>query len=146
MKTKQQVNLRMACGLFLNRLLAIVLFVCISMIGYAQQQTISGKITDAEGNPLPGVNIVIKGTSIGTITDMNGAFSLQSEQAEAVLVVSYVGFLTEEIEASSSSPVEINLVEDVQSLDELVVVGYGVQKKSLVTGAISSVKSDDLQG
>ena len=113
-----------------------------------QEQTslITGNITDSEtGEPLPGVNIVIKDTTTGTISDVDGNFSLKSESPDVTLTISYVGYTSQDYQVSGSAPVQVALSPDVMGLDEVVVVGYGVQKKSLVTGAISSVKSEDFE-
>lgn len=110
-----------------------------------QEITIKGKVTDTEGNPLPGVNIVEKGTTIGAVTDLNGEYTISVSSPEATLSFSYVGFLTEEIEVSNQTKIDIVLVEDIQSLDEVVVIGYGTMKKSDLTGAVASVKSEDLE-
>ncbi len=107
--------------------------------------TISGKVMDdATGEPLPGVNIVIKGTTSGTVTDATGNFTLESDKEEVVLQVSFVGYISKDMTVNSSQNIEIRLAPDVMGLDEVVVIGYGVEKKSLVTGSISTVKSEDI--
>ena len=109
----------------------------------AQQQKnrITGTVTDAFG-PITGANVVEKGTTNGTITDMDGNFTLEIPQG-ATLHISYIGYLSKEIKVGNQTDYTIQLVEDSQALEEVVVVGYGVQKRSSVTGAISSVKSED---
>lgn len=91
-----------------------------------------------------GANILVKGTTNGTITDMDGRFTLINVPENAILVVSYIGYLDREIPVAGKSTLEIRLKEDTQKLDEVVVVGYGVQKKVNMTGSISNVKADDL--
>ncbi|WP_288205698.1 TonB-dependent receptor [uncultured Parabacteroides sp.] len=108
-----------------------------------QSSPVSGVVKDANGDPLFGVNIVVKGTTIGSITDIDGNFSFEAP-AGSTLVVSYIGFKSQEIKVKGSSPINIVLQEDSEKLDEVVVVGYGVQKKSDVTGSLSSVKGEDL--
>jgi TonB-linked SusC/RagA family outer membrane protein len=109
-----------------------------------QQQKITGKVKDATtGEPLPGVNVLIEGTLVGVITDADGKYTIEVA-AGSTLVFSYVGFLTEKVLVSSQSTIDINLVADIQNLEEVVVIGYGIQKKSLVTGAISSLKEEQL--
>lgn len=109
----------------------------------AIQKTISGKITDDAGMPLPGANIVEKGTSNGVQTDFDGNFSISVSDENAVLVVSFVGFLNQEIEVGNQNRLAIQLISDAESLEEVVVTGYGTQRKSDVTGAISSIKTED---
>lgn len=109
------------------------------------QQQVSGIVTDADGMPLPGANIVEKGTTNGVTADFDGKFSIDLSNDSAVLVVSYIGFATKEITVNGQSTFDISLEESAAGLDEVVVVGYGSQKKSQVTGAISSVSSEDIQ-
>lgn len=110
-----------------------------------QQLQIGGTITDATtGEALPGVNVVIEGTTIGAVTDLNGKFSLQQPAQNSVLVFSFIGYLSQKATYTGQTVFNIMLVPDVQTLDEVVVVGYGVQKKSQVTGAISSIKAEDI--
>jgi TonB-linked SusC/RagA family outer membrane protein len=109
-----------------------------------QQTTIKGKITSSDGSFLPGVNVVEKGTTNGTVTDINGNYSLTLLKQESVLVFSYVGYLTEEVDAAGKEIIDVLLVEDIQHLDEVVVVGYGTVKKSDITGSLSSVTSEQL--
>lgn len=103
---------------------------------------ITGIVLDATGMPVFGANVIEKGTTNGTITDMDGKFSLEAREG-AVLVVSYIGFANREIKIGSQTNLSIALKEDAEALDELVVVGYGAQKKVNLTGAISSVKFDE---
>ena len=103
---------------------------------------IKGTILDATGMPVIGANVMVKGTTNGTITDMDGKFSLDVEEG-ATLVVSYIGFANQEIKVGKQTNLSIALKEDSIALDELVVVGYGVQKKASLTGSISSMKMDD---
>ncbi|MCI7705800.1 MAG: carboxypeptidase-like regulatory domain-containing protein, partial [Parabacteroides sp.] len=98
---------------------------------------IKGTILDATGMPVIGANVMVKGTTNGTITDMDGKFSLDVEEG-ATLVVSYIGFANQEIKVGKQTNLSIALKEDSEALDELVVVGYGVQKKASLTGSISS--------
>jgi TonB-linked SusC/RagA family outer membrane protein len=114
----------------------------VSLLG---QIKISGTVSDAtDGSPLPGANIVIKGTSTGTVTDQNGAYTFEVP-SDAVLVVSYVGYLAEEIEVAGKSTVNIILTPDLAKLEEVVVVGYGTMRKTDVTGAVSSLREDDIK-
>ncbi len=106
------------------------------------RQVISGTVTDEKGVPLPGATIRVKGTTKGTVTDIDGKFTLDVEQG-AVLQVSYLGYDLQEIVIGGQSEIAVQLQPDATQLDELVVVGYGTQKRSDVTGAIGSVKSED---
>lgn len=109
-----------------------------------QQYEVSGVVTDASGQPLPGANIIEKGTSNGTQSDFDGHFSIPVVNKNVVLVVSYIGFATKEFPINGQSNLQISLKEDSASLDEVVIVGYGSRKKSDLTGAVSSVKSEEL--
>ncbi|MDR2919001.1 MAG: TonB-dependent receptor [Tannerella sp.] len=110
------------------------------------QQTmrqITGRVIDKQGEPLPGANVMEKGTTNGIITDIDGRFTLNVNQG-AVLAISYIGFLTMEVTVGNQASITIELTEDTKALDEVVVIGYGVVKKSDLTGAVSSVKSEDI--
>ncbi len=112
-----------------------------------QQITIKGKVTDSEGNSLPGVNILEKGTTNGTVTDLDGYYTIEVSPADVILTFSYVGFLSEEIEVGGQTTIDVSLMEDILSMEEVVVIGYGTQKRGDVTSSISTVKSDDfIQG
>jgi TonB-linked SusC/RagA family outer membrane protein len=107
-----------------------------------QQVSIKGKITDASSSePLAGANIQVKGTNTGTVADINGTFSIEANTGD-VLVFSYVGYLPQEVTIGAETNINIALSPDVKNLEEVVVVGYGTQKRTVVTGAISSVSSD----
>jgi TonB-linked SusC/RagA family outer membrane protein len=101
--------------------------------------TIVGIITDAKGEPLPGVNISVRGTAIGAVSDANGKYSIRVPDRDAVLVYSYVGFSTREITVGNQTAIDVALFEDTRVIDEVVVIGYGIQKKATLTGSISSV-------
>lgn len=104
---------------------------------------VQGVVKDEKGNSIPGATVIVKGTTIGTATDLDGKFSLDVPEG-GILVVSFVGFTTREIQMGNQQVLEIVLKEDAAQLDEVVVVGYGSQKKSDLTGAISSLSSEDL--
>ena len=108
-----------------------------------QSSVVKGVVKDSNGEPLLGVNVLVKGTTIGAVTDIDGNFSFEAP-AGCTLVISYIGFESQEVKVKGNAPLNIILKEDSEALDEVVVVGYGVQKKSDVTGALSSVKGDDL--
>lgn len=106
-----------------------------------QGHIVTGRIVDKNGDPVIGANVLVRGTTNGTISDMDGRFSLDVPQ-NAVLQVSYIGYLTQEVQVKDQDKLNILLREDTQSLEEIVVVGYGTQKKGEVASAISSIKSD----
>lgn len=103
---------------------------------------INGRVVDSENQPVPGVNVLVKGTTLGTTTDADGQYALDVPDDADVLVFSFIGFITQEVSISNRTTVDISLVADVQQLSEVVVVGYGEQKKTTITGAVTSVKSD----
>ena len=125
--------------------LLLVGFTLFQVHAFAQEVSVSGTVTDEFGEPLPGVSILLKGTSVGTISDMNGKYSLSVPSEDATLVFSFVGYTTEEIQLNGRSTIDLSMNPDITSLEEIVVVGYGEQKKSLTTGAISSVKAEELE-
>jgi TonB-linked SusC/RagA family outer membrane protein len=106
---------------------------------------ITGKITDATGAPLPGVNVIVKGTTIGATANANGEYTLEVPSEDAILVFSFIGYATREILVSGRTTVDVTLEEDIQSLGEVIVVGYGTQEKKEVTSAISQVSGDDIR-
>jgi TonB-linked SusC/RagA family outer membrane protein len=107
------------------------------------QETIKGVVKDEQGAGLPGVSVVVKGTTAGTVSDNDGNYSVTAPN-KATLVFSYIGYLTQEVEAGSRTAVDVVLVSDTKSLGEVVVVGYGVQKKVTVTGSVTAVKGEEL--
>ncbi len=125
----------------------ILLTVMQSFNALAQEQTVTGRVIDAEtSESIPGATIVVKGTQNGTITDLDGNFRLSlSPTDEQVLIISFVGYETQEVSVAGKSQVEVSLGLDITSLEEVVVVGYGTQKKALNTGANLRVDGDDIQ-
>src|SRR5665811_152466 len=109
------------------------------------QQSVSGTVTDSNDMPLPGANVVEKGTTNGVTADFDGNFSLNVANDDAVLEVSYIGFATKEVVVNGQSTVNVQLEESAEGLDEVVVVGYGTQKAATVTGSISAVKGEELR-
>lgn len=117
--------------------------VVITPVESRQSSKITGTVVDAVSNePLPGVNIVVEGTTIGIVTDIDGKYTLDVPSSNAVLVFSYLGYVTERIEVSGRSVIDLGLVPDVKKLDEVVVIGYGTTSKRAVTGSVSKVQSD----
>jgi len=130
--------------LSLSKATLLVIAVFLSFATYAQQTSVSGTVTDPSGETIPGVNILEKGTTNGAVTDLDGAFTLTTSSPDAVLVFSFVGFATQEISLNGRATIEVVMGEDALGLDEVVVVGYGIQRKSDVTGSISAIKSDEI--
>ena len=128
-----KVSLRKACSTVLLSLFCVV----------ASAQTATGIVKDKTGEPMIGVNVLVKGTTNGTITDFDGKFILNDVSSGATLVVSYIGYLTQEVKAGQN--LIIVLEEDTKTLDEVVVIGYGVMKKRDLTGSVSSVKAGDIE-
>ena len=127
-----------------KKILILLLF-SFSAISYAQNVDVKGTITEgSSGQPLPGVNILIKNTSRGATTDFDGIFTINEVPINSVLVISYLGYVSQEITVVNSDPINIVLQEDTETLNEVVVIGYGSQTKKEVTGAVSTVSSETL--
>lgn len=111
-----------------------------------QQVKVSGKVTDSTtGEPLPGVSILVEGTTLGVATDMGGNFSIDLPSANSVLIFSYIGYNSEKVSVDGKSTLNVSLIPDVKSLDEVVVIGYGTVKKSDLTGAVATVSESTLR-
>ncbi len=108
------------------------------------ERVVSGKITNQSGEPIPGANVLVEGTTVGAITDVEGMYTINVPDNAEVLLVSFIGYLTERIEIAGRSRIDVALIEDIQSLQEIVVIGYGTQKKSDLTGAVGAVSGDEL--
>src|SRR5690606_24400962 len=108
--------------------------------------TVTGTVTDAQGEPIPGVTVSVPGTGIGTATDIDGRYSLTVPEGSS-LVFSFIGYESQTIAIGDQSVINVTLAEDMASLEEVVVVGYGVQQKKEITGAVASVNSENfIQG
>ncbi len=114
-------------------------------VAIKQGPTIKGTVTDENGSGLPGSTIQEKGTSNGTITDVDGNYSITVSDEDAVLAISFVGYVAVEIPVTGKSTIDVSLEPDIEALQEVVVVGYGTQKKETVTGSVASVKGDELE-
>jgi TonB-linked SusC/RagA family outer membrane protein len=125
-------------------MLALLLLLNFSGVAIAQDRSVTGTVTNDAGSPLPGVNIILKGTTTGTVSDLNGKFAIKVPVANSTLLITYVGYTNKEISVGEEANLIVVLQEDVQQLNEVVVIGYGVQKKSDLTGAVASVKPDEL--
>lgn len=128
-------------------LLSFLLMLFVVIPSWAQQQTVTGTVTAAEDNlTLPGVVVLERGTTQGTTTDIDGKFTINVSGPNAVLVFTYIGFLTQEASVGNRSIINVTLKEDVKLLGEVVVTGYGTQERKTLTSSISSVSSKDIQG
>ena len=120
-----------------------VQFLYFETASFAQNQ-VTGHVADATGEPIIGANVTVKGTTVGTITDIDGNFTLEVGSTDGTLVVSFIGYKSAEAAIKGKSPINVILQEDTETLDEVVVVGYGTQNRKSLTGAISDVKSESL--
>lgn len=142
---RNQVN---ACVLNLGillfrRILPILFCMAISLNLSAQKTTVTGQVVDSKNEPVIGATVMIKGTSIGTVSDFNGKFSLEATGSD-VLVISYVGMSTQQITIGTSKNIRVVMMDDTKALDEVVVVGYGTVKKRDLTTAVSTVSTKDI--
>ena len=126
------------------RMLLFSLLLGIASVVYAQVQ-VTGRVVDITGEPIIGANVVLKGTGQGTITDFDGKFSLSDLPKKGTLVVSYIGYVDQTVKIEGGNFYKIVLSEDTETLEEVVVVGYGTQKKLNITGAIDVVSSNTLE-
>lgn len=124
-------------------IVCLVFVLLLSSLGWSQTKMIMGTVTDMNGEPIIGATVKIKNTQSGTVTDMDGRFSLQVTPND-VLEITYIGYKGQEIRVGANTSLAVQLSEDIKMIDELVVVGYGVQKKSDLTGSISTVKPKDI--
>ncbi|MBD0777815.1 TonB-dependent receptor [Maribacter sp. ANRC-HE7] len=142
MKNTNQFNVKKCVLGLLRRALPILIFAFLSANATAQNTAISGSVTDEDGTPLSGANIVEKGTTNGVTADFDGNFSINVINKQASLIVSYIGFATKEVMVNGQTNLNLTLSESAASLDEVVLIGYGTAKKSDLTGSIASVKGD----
>lgn len=129
----------------MRNLLLIAMIALLSVsIAFGQARVVTGTVTEADtGDPIPGANVVLKGTSSGSVTDLDGKYSISIAEEGAVLVFSFVGFITSEMEVGNQSVIDIALKSDVTALSEVVVIGYGTQEKKEITSAVASVKEEN---
>lgn len=130
--------------LFEAKSLLTVLFLCLSIVVFAQTKTVKGTVLDERGESIIGASVSVKGTTTGTITDLDGKFTINTKNND-VLTISYVGYIEQSVSVAGQTDLKIILKEDSQVLDEFVVVGYGIQKKSDVTGAMINLSSEQLK-
>ena len=129
-------------SLFRGSILSLLLFGFAVSLTFAQERTVTGKVTSADAGSLPGVNIVIQGTLQGAVSDVDGNFSIVVPGPDAVLVFSSVGYTKQTVVVGNQSTINVVLAAEVTSLDEVVVTAYATQKKKDVTGAVGIVKSE----
>jgi TonB-linked SusC/RagA family outer membrane protein len=128
----------------IKALLTFVLMICTTAVVFAQV-TVTGTVTDERNESLIGVNVQVKGTTTGAVTDIDGRYSLAVPGNQSVLVFSYVGYLPQEIPVGNQRTINVAMREDTQGLEEVVVVGYGVQRKVTVTGAVATLRGEELK-
>ena len=135
------------CESWLGRkfLFTVVAFVLSGVMAFAQTKTVTGTIVDEFGEPIIGANVLVKGTTNGAVTDIDGNYSITGVSNADELVVSYIGYASQTFPVGNQSTFNITMKEDGENLEEVVVVGYGVQKKKDLTGSVSSIKSADIQ-
>lgn len=115
-----------------------------SVLSVMQGKTIKGQILDETGESMIGVSVLVKGTTIGTVTDFDGNYTLEVPSGKNILEISYIGYKTKEITIGNNSLINIKMEPDTQALDEVVVIGYGTVKKRDLTGAVASMKNEDV--
>ncbi|HUX56921.1 MAG TPA: TonB-dependent receptor [Bacteroidales bacterium] len=126
--------------------LILIILLVIPINTYAQGILVKGKVTsDEDGTPMPGINVVVKGTTIGAMTDVDGNYSINAPDGNGTLVFSFVGYIAEEIPIENKSLINVSLKVDITTLREVVVIGYGTQEKKDITGSVSQVKSQALE-
>ena len=128
----------------LQKPLVFLFLLCLFPLGALAQGTITGTVNDESGEPIIGASVKVQGTKTGAITDFNGNFSVQAD-ANSTLQISYIGYITATVKANGRNNITVVLKEDAQTLNDVVVIGYGVQKKSDLTGAVASVKGDEIK-
>src|SRR5664279_2236745 len=123
---------------------ALLFLLLLANLSLMAQTNITGVIKDQDGQTMAGVTVLVKGTSVGTLSDSNGKYVLVAPKGSTTMLFSFVGYIAQEVEINGKSVVDVSLESAVTGLDEVVVVGYGTQKRATVTGAISSVTSDKI--
>ncbi|UCH15394.1 MAG: SusC/RagA family TonB-linked outer membrane protein, partial [Bacteroidales bacterium] len=142
----KQFNRMWLCQLLIRGILAMLIFILCNFALMSQEITVTGTVISAlEEQPLAGVNIVVKGTLTGTVTDVSGNYEITAPSGDAILIFSYMGYLTEEVDIADRTQIDLSMIEHLEALDEIVVIGYGVQRKSDLTGSVASVSTEELQ-
>ena len=128
----------------LQKPLMFLFLLCLFPLGAVAQSIVKGTVKDEAGEPIIGASVQVEGTKTGSVTDFNGNFSVQAA-SNATLMITYIGYAPERVRVEGRNNINVTLREDAQSLNDVVVIGYGVQKKSDLTGSVASVKSDDIK-
>ena len=128
----------------LQKPLVFLFLLCLFPLGAMAQSVIKGTVSDEAGEPIIGASVKVQGTKTGAVTDFNGNFSVEAN-ANSTLVISYIGYTTATVKVNGRNNIEVSLKEDSQTLSDVVVIGYGVQKKSDLTGAVASLKGEDIK-
>lgn len=129
----------------MTRIFTYLIFTVLPLATFAQNRTVTGTVSSqTDSQPLPGVSVVVKGTAKGTVTDIDGKYSIDLSPEENTLDFSYIGFITQSVSVGSQTVMNVSLAEDTQILEEVVVIGYGTVRKSDLTGSVSSVRGEDL--
>ena len=126
------------------RMVFLLVFLMTTVTGFAQNKTVSGIVVDKAGEAVIGASVLVKGTSNGTITDFDGKFTLSNVPEKGIITITYIGYEGQDISIAGKNTLKVILAEDTETLDEVVVVGYGTQKKTDLTGSVMSVKSEDI--
>ncbi len=124
--------------------MVLLMMLCVGLPLSAQNITVSGTVEDSTGEPMIGATVLVDGSKDGVSTDIDGNFTLKNVSPKATLKVSYIGYKTESVKVEGRTSITVVLREDTETLDEVVVVGYGTVKKKDLTGSVSTVKGDDL--
>jgi TonB-linked SusC/RagA family outer membrane protein len=124
-------------------MLALFFFLSVSFVALSQEIRVTGTVTDTNGDPLPGVNIVVQGTTRGTITNVDGNYSIEVP-GDATLEFNFIGFQSQVVPVDNRQTIDVVMEEELLSLDEVVVVGYGIQRQEAVTGSVASMRGDEL--
>jgi len=139
---KSIINKQVKIKKHISVLITFLMLFCTTAV-FGQSKTLTGTVTDKAGEVLPGVNVAIKGTNIGTVTDADGKFTLNIPSSDAVLIFSYIGYLSTEIPTKGKTIINVSMNENVQTLNDVVVVGYGTLKRSEVTASVSTLNESD---
>ncbi len=140
---KNKLNLLQRCFLLLFVSCTLISF-AEDKAGFEMQRTVTGTITSTDGLPIPGVNVLVKGTQTGASTDFDGNYSIEVPNDTSILVFSYVGFVTQEITVGSRNTINVTLQEESTSLEQVVVIGYGERRRAELTGAVSTVQAENI--
>ena len=140
--SEKHFNLNIIIWKDMKQLFMTVLLIAVSLSVFAQHK-VNGKVTDPNGEPIIGANVIVKGTTTGTITDLDGKYAIDNVPDNSSLQFSFIGYMTQEFIINSSKTLNVTLKEDDTELEQVVVIGYGTQKKGDVTSAVASIKADD---